>query len=147
VEDILRTPDVDEDVLRSLYERRHLRSDEEIASMLERVRPVVRKEEKLYYIEPVDPYVPFTWNPKITHEAKNLRRYRVVHTIHAWDRHRWGTPKPTIAEVFSMFPSDAVDNGVIAFETWGPSLSDIDRQGAAMNDGCYVANTILYTAG
>jgi hypothetical protein len=146
VEGTLSTPDVDEAALQVLISQKRELTDEEITTMLGRLKPVVRRDGALYYIEPVDPRgVAFTWDPKTIDEAVGLKEHGVIHTLHTWGY--YGLFKPSLAEVLSMISVSAVIDGVVAFETIGPDdASDLNRQWTAVNAGYHVANTILYTA-
>jgi hypothetical protein len=146
VEGTLSTPDVDEAALQVLLAQKRELTDEEIATMLVRIKPVVRRDGSLYYIQSVDPRkIAFTWRPETTDEAVGLKEHSVIHTLHTWGY--YGMFKPSLAEVLSMISVAAVIEGVVSFETIGPDdINDLNRQGVAVNAGYHVANTILYTA-
>lgn len=139
----LRTPDIDDARLQELLNLQRELSDSEIASMLDHVRPVVCRGEKLYYIELVDPRtIAFTWDPQPIVEATNLAPFATLYTLHSYGY--YGMFKPSLAEVLAMIPQQLI-NVVAAFETNGPDdAQDLRRQWAATDAGWHVANTTLY---
>jgi hypothetical protein len=110
-------------------------TNERLAELLVRIRPVCQFEGRLHYIRPVDPRrIAFLWDPQSDGMADNLVALECVMT-----RHDYGHPslfKPTIAEVLAQIPEDVVDR-VVAFET--SRNADFDE-----HSDCHVTSTILY---
>jgi len=110
-------------------------TDERLAELLARIRPVHRFDGELCYIKPVDPRrIAFTWDPKKDMRADGLVALQYVMTCHDY-----GHPslfKPSVAEVLAQIPEDIVDE-VVAFET--SRDADFDR-----GLGCHVTTTIFY---
>ncbi|MGE5312747.1 MAG: hypothetical protein ACM3MA_01920 [Acidobacteriota bacterium] len=139
-----QVPDVDRAALEDLLNRKRPLTDQVMRHMLTTIRPVVRRDGELRYIEiPEDlKGVAFTWSPKITESADGLTEVGRVHTLHTWAY--YGCFKPSLEEVLTMIPPDMLDTAK-AFETVGPEdASDLNRQPAAMDEGYHVAVTILY---
>lgn len=71
---------------------------ERIEEISKTLKPLVRKDDKLYSIKDVDPIgVAFTWDPKFKEEITNLKGYERVSFF------SYGYPlfwKPSIEEVF-----------------------------------------------
>ena len=141
---VVKTPDVDEAMFKELLTGKRELSDKQIADLLKRVKPVVRRNGSLYYIKPVDPRgVSFIWDPKTTKKATDLSEVGKINTLHTWGY--YGLFKPSLAEVLEMIPEDQIEN-CKAFETIGPDdVHDLNRQWAAVDGGYHVAVTILYT--
>lgn len=114
-----------------------------ITELLKQIRPCVRRDDKLHFIQPVDPRkVAFTWDPKLAGEAPEMPIIGKIRTLHTYGYH--GFFKPSIAEVLAQIPEDLLPN-VGAFETNGPeTASDLDREREALHAGFHVAETILY---
>ena len=138
-------PNVDEQLLAVLLAYKRELSDEELADLAQRIRPVVRDENgRCFYIEAVDPRKEaFTWSPTLTDEAADgaggIVRIATIYTLHSY-----GAPslfKPSIAEVISMIPQHLLGK-VIAFETVCPD--DVGGQRSALAKGYHVAVTHLY---
>lgn len=77
-------------------------TDEEVAELQERIRPVVfDKKGEARFIEPVDPRkISFTWDPTFTDEEVNLDVIGEMQMLHTY-----GAPvffKPSVAEVFAQ---------------------------------------------
>lgn len=142
-----KTPSVDEDLLAVLLAYKRELSDQELAELAQKIRPICRdKEGKCFFIEPVDPRkVSFIWSPSYTEEADGpggIVRHSTIYTLHSFSFH--GMFKPSVAEVLAMIPLHLLDK-VIAFETIGPDdVYDLNRQRAAMNASFHVAITHLY---
>lgn len=135
------TPNVNKELFEKLLASKRELSNNELAELVRKIRPVVRdKNGRCYYIKPVDPReVAFTWDPVLTEEATRITRIETIHTLHSFGY--YGMFKPSIAEVLSMVPQNLLDK-VIAFETIGPSdMSDLKRQWAAVNANYHVAVT------
>ena len=139
-----QVPDVDRAALEDLLNRKRPLTDQVMRHMLTTIRPVVRRDGELRYIEiPEDlKGAAFTWSPKITESADGLTEVGRVHTLHTWAY--YGFFKPSLEEVLTMIPPNMLDTAK-AFETVGPEdASDLNRQPAAMDEGYHVAVTILY---
>lgn len=99
--------------------------DDRITELNEILKPVIRKDNKLYYIEPVDPArTAFTWNPVTTDEAIDLEEYSRVPFF------SWSLPslwKPSIKEVFVEIQDNSlIIENCVAFEV---VHSCIDEEG------------------
>lgn len=70
-----------------------------IDEISETLKPLIRKDGKLYSIEEVDPYMTaFTWDPKLKEEIKNIKEYcKIPFFSYSYPILFW---KPSIAEVF-----------------------------------------------
>lgn len=79
------------------------------------LKPVVRKERKLLYIEDVDPCTTsFTWNPKIKCEAEHLVEYTRVPFFSYSYPTLW---KPSIEEILVNVQDDeSIIRNCVAFE-------------------------------
>lgn len=112
-------------------------SDERLAKLSPRIKPVVEKDGKLFYIKDVNPRTTaFTWDPTPTVEAEDLVRLTTIPT-----RHTFGAPaffKPSIAEVLAQIPLEYLDD-VVAFETLSDNLLARD-----IRNGWHITTTILY---
>jgi hypothetical protein len=110
-------------------------TDERLAELLGRIRPVYRFDGELWHIKPVDPCrIAFLWDPKEDGRAKGLKPLRSIETCHDY-----GHPslfKPSIAEVLAQIPEDILGE-VVAFET--SRCADFDE-----GRDCHVTTTILY---
>ena len=119
-------------------------SDERLAELVARIRPVVRQDDQLFYIKPVDPRkIAFTWDPKLDGRAHRLARLVSVRTLHTYGY--YGMFKPSIAECLAQMPEEIADNAV-AFEiTESPSTAeDLRREQEALDEGFHVAETVFY---
>lgn len=109
-------------------------TEERLAELLPRIRPVVRKDGGLWYIKPVDPRrIAFLWDPTLDAKVEDLKELRGIHTFHDY-----GHPslfKPSIAEVLAQIPADIVDE-TVAFET---GFVDFDQ-----GRDCHLAWTVFY---
>ncbi len=140
----VRTPDVNEKLLNVLLADKRELTDDEIARLLENIKPVVRGEDdQLYYIAPIDPKkVSFIWGPHLTNKATDLGEIAKIYTLHTWGY--FGFFKPSLEEVLSMIPQRMIEI-VKAFEIIGPDdAHDLNRQSSAISAGYQVAVTILY---
>lgn len=119
-------------------------TDENLAELAERIKPVVKKGSALRYIEDVGlRTVAFTWSPTLTKKAKGLEPICDITTYHSY-----GAPnmfKPSIAEVISQIPEKHLTD-VVAFQiTSSPdTVDDLNREIQALNAGYHVATTTLY---
>jgi hypothetical protein len=119
-------------------------SDERLAELAKRIRPVVRsRSNALAYIEPCDlRRVSFIWDAKITRKASKLVKHATIRTLHTYGY--YGLFKPSIAEVLAQIPEDLIEQ-TVAFEVIGPKdASDLNREQEALNAGFHVAVTHLY---
>jgi hypothetical protein len=78
-------------------------TDERLEELLKRISPVVRnsdKNNKLYYIEDVDPKTQaFTWSPTFTKKAKKLVEIGYTFSLHSSYPGLW---KPSMQEVLAF---------------------------------------------
>ena len=141
--DLVRTPNVDKELLGILLAYKRELSDEQIAEMLETMQPVVRRDGELFYIKSVDPRkVSFTWGPTTTKKATGLLEIARIYTLHTWGY--YGFFKPSLEEVLSMIPMHLITN-IKAFEINGPKdVHDLNRQNDAVDAGYHVAVVTLY---
>jgi hypothetical protein len=124
-------------------------SDEELAELAKRIRPVVRKKsrgKRPFYIK-VNPDLrgtSYLWDVKYEKEATGLFEFATVTTLHTYGYHAFF--KPSVAEVLAQIPPEYRDR-VVAFEiTERPmSAEDLNKERAALNQGFHVAVTALYT--
>lgn len=122
-------------------------NNERITELLARIRPCVRKKDKLHFIGPLDPRdVAFTWNPTLEGEApSDLPVLAKIRTLHTYGY--YGLFKPSLAEVLAQIPADLVGK-VTAFETHGPQTADDFYRDAetkaAFDAGFHTAETTLY---
>ncbi len=117
-------------------------SYERVIELVEGIHPVVKHDERLWYIESVDPWkTAFNWDPTLRREATDLEPLQTVRTLHTY-----GAPvffKPSIAEVLAQLPEDIA--GVVAFSVRGPADADaLNTELEALNAGFHVATTTLY---
>jgi len=143
---VLDVPIVDEEMYRRLLARRRLLTDQQIAEMLQTIRPVVR-DGVLRHIETAQPrHFAFLRNPRFTNEeVVGLNVLETIYTLHPFGyRDRF---VPAIDEVLSMIPEELLGE-VAAFEVVGPrSETDLARQHFLVDEYHYhVAATILYAA-
>lgn len=138
------TPDVDDELLTSLIQKKRTLSDEQVRDMLDVMRPVVRKDDQLFYTELVEPYsTSFIKDPTLAHEALGVKEVHRIYTLHTY-KNNGRLFTPIIEEVLAMIPEDSLES-VKAFETFGPfDRNDQNRQAAATRAGYFVAVTILY---
>jgi hypothetical protein len=133
---VVRESDLEE----KLRNRREL-SDQQVAEILKRITPVIRKNDTLYYIEATNPNN-FTREPKLLGEAQDLIEHAKIVTLHGYGYHC--TFEPSLREVLSQIPPDLLKEAK-AFETIGPQcIGDFYRQHRAVHAGYHVALTILY---
>ena len=87
-------------------------SDERLAELQRRIRPVVGVDENLHYIQDVDPReIAFTWSPRATKRARGLVKLTTIETIHGY-----GAPvyfKPSIAEVLAQIPQELIEQTLV----------------------------------
>jgi len=76
-----------------------------------RIKPVIEKEDHLYYIEDVDlRSVSFIWSPQTTKQALGLIEIGTIATYHTYGYA--GFFKPSIAEVIAQIPSKYIEECV-----------------------------------
>jgi len=134
-------------------------SNERLAELSARIKPVVRFNHKARELPPKDGWnlsdlVPdkhdgllyfvedsyprdnlFTWEPEPTHQAEDLKEFDAILTWHTWAY--YGFFKPTIAEVLAQIPEQLLDK-VVAFQT----LASVEIDNIVGD--YHVAITILY---
>jgi hypothetical protein len=111
-------------------------TDEKLYSLNSIIKPVVKREDKLYYIKEVNlRNESFAWNPKITIEAQNLTKFAEVLTYHTYGY--MGLFKPSIAEVLAQIPDELI-NECVAFEI----QSELGKE--AIRGDYHISNTTLY---
>lgn len=115
----------------------------EIGKRLEHIRPCVRRNGKLHFIDKVDPrQVSFIWDPPLAREAPEMPVLRKIRTLHTYGY--YGMFKPSLAEVLAQIPKDIIDQ-VGAFEVNGPETADdLNQEREALDAGYHVAETTLY---
>lgn len=120
-------------------------SNERLAELLARIRPVVRQDGEPWYIKPVDPRnIAYTWDPTPTKKATDLVPLKTVRTLHTYGYH--GMFKPSIAECLAQMPDDVAETAV-AFEIVDSpqTADDLNREREALNEGFHVAQTTFYS--
>lgn len=127
-----------------------------IQELAERIKPIVRFAEGekglfrstdgyLFYIQPVNLFdVAYTWEPKPTEKATDLKSLCDITTYHSFAY--YGFFKPSIAEVIAQIPEEWLDR-VVAFEivTSPRSADDLNTNSEALNAGYHVATTRFYS--
>ena len=118
-------------------------SDEKLNSLIEKIVPVVKENDKFYQIEiPNLRNIAYTWEPKIIKECDNLKEIKRIKTHHYCGY--YGMFKPSIAEVLSQIPEDLIDK-VNAFEIINDVNSGTDTEIKIFREGNgHLAITILY---
>ena len=112
-------------------------NDNNLYTLMEKIKPVAEKDGKLYYIKDVDPRtVAFTWDPEFKAEATGLTECGTIHTMHTYGYH--GFFKPTIAEVMAQIPKEYYSKAV-AFAT--------DFGGFTNDNKHHIGVTVLYEKG
>lgn len=112
-------------------------SDAKLEELYKRIKPVVKRKGKLYYIKDEDPRkVAFTWDPKLKNKAKKLEKLCNITTYHTYGY--YGFFKPSIAEVIAQIPKYYLDK-TVAFET----LTDLTVENIVGD--YHVTTTTLYT--
>ena len=108
-------------------------SEGELKLLSKRIKPLVRRDGGLRYIQQVDlRKVSFLWDPQIRGKAKGLELVKEIETLHTY-----GAPvyfKPSIAEVIAQIPKEDLAT-IDAFETTHPF---------GVQGGHHVATTKLY---
>jgi len=118
-------------------------SDEKLNSLIKKIVPVVRKDNKLYHIEiPNLRNIAYTWDYKTTEEYSNLKEITRIKTNHYCRYH--GLFKPSIAEVLAQIPEHLIDK-IDAFEIISDVCSGTDDEIKIFKEGNgHLATTILY---
>ena len=119
--------------------------DETLATLVDRIKPVIRKKENLYYIKPVDPRkTAYLWDPKTTKKAKGLEQLTDIRTYHTFGY--YGFFKPSIYEVIAAIPEELLLR-VVAFELIDKpeTREDLGKEWDLINEGYQVATARLYT--
>jgi hypothetical protein len=123
-------------------------SNEELAELAKRIRPVVRKESdgRPFYIKADSDLrrLSYLWDVKYEEEAKGLFEFATITTLHTYGY--YGMFKPSVAEVIAQIPPDYRDR-VVAFEITTRPLcaDDLNKQKKAVNEGFHMAVTALLT--
>ena len=119
-------------------------TDERLAELAERIKPVIRKNDVLYSIKPVDlRKIAFIWDPTEDGEAPALESIGEIRTYH-----KFGHPgffKPSIAEVLAMIPDEFINNVEFFEIIESPkNADDLNKEKEALAMGYHVARTRLY---
>lgn len=140
----MTSPDVDEDELADLLALRRALSDEELKSMMHRLKPVVRGGGELYEVDVKEASDNYLYQPQLVGDPVDEPRLLFsITTLHPFSNcYRIFCPTP--ADVFAMMSSDA--SGMASFfEIIGPeSEADLERQMAAVKRGFHAATTNFY---
>jgi len=120
-------------------------SEEKLYELGQRIKPLVSKGRNLFYIKPCHPRdTAFSWAPKRTKVATDLRKLTEITTYHTWGH--YSLFKPSIAEVLAQIPEEYLDR-CCAFVTEGPEIADdLHKHMDIFNEGYHVAITTLYEA-
>lgn len=113
---------VDEATIASLLAAARRPSRDEAEALIEHIRPVVRRDGELYYVEKPEVDVVFTEIPQFTARAEGLKVVGQSHTVHTFNAQH-STLRPTCIEVFSFLPDDLREQ-VVAFEVVGPTTQE-----------------------
>ena len=118
-------------------------TEERLNILIKKIVPVVKEDNKLYFIEIPDlRKIAYTWDYKITEECNNLKEISRIKTHHYCGY--YGLFKPSIAEVLSQIPEDLI-NKVVAFEIISDVCSGTDDEIKIFNEGNgHLATAILY---
>ncbi len=117
-------------------------SDERLTELYARIKPVVRKDDELYFIKDVHPRnIAFTLHPEITHKPeKPLIKLTTIKTKHGCGYILFF--KPSIDEVLACIPDELLqDNKTVAFEINKKPIQMITDNG----NYHHTAQTTLYT--
>ena len=120
-------------------------SDERIKELCATIKPLVRVDGELCFIEMPHPRdVSFIWDPMITGKVSGIQTIAEITTYHTYAY--YGFFKPSIAEVLAQIPEEYIGR-VTTYEVNGPETAeDLNRNLDALNAGYQVARTILYIA-
>jgi hypothetical protein len=119
-------------------------SEEELEKRAQTIKPVIRFDGTLHYIEDVHlSNVSHIWSPVKKDVASGLLPVTNVVTYHTYGY--CGLFKPSIAEVLAQVPEEIVDQ-VCAFEIVEKpkSAEDLNRNLEALNTGYHFATVQLY---
>ncbi len=119
-------------------------TDEELALRAQRIKPVIRRNSKLFNIKLPDLKTEsYIWDPVLTDEAPELVALYDFTTYHTWAY--YGSFKPTIAEVLAAIPAEFLDR-TVAFEMIASpeTADDLNKEREALNAGYNVAIVRLY---
>lgn len=119
-------------------------TDERLAELAARIKPVVQFKGRRHYIAPVDLRgEAYTWAPRLAEEAPPLVTLGEFQTYHAYGY--YGMFKPSVAEVLAQVPAEHAAQAV-AFEivVWPETSADLNQYLEALNAGYHVATTRLY---
>ena len=101
-------------------------TEERLNTLIKKIVPVVRENNKLYKIEIPDlRKIAYTWDYKITEECNNLKEVMRIKTNHYCGY--YGLFKPSIAEVLAQIPENLI-NKVVAFEIISDVCSGTDDE-------------------
>ena len=90
-------------------------SDEVLNTLTDRIKPVVLRGRRLFYIEPVDPRkIAFNWDPTLAMEAIDLEEVATITTLHSTASSVFF--KVSIADVLAQIPVGYTDQ-IVAFRT------------------------------
>lgn len=118
--------------------------DERVDELSKRIRPTVKFDGELRYIQPVNLHtIAYMWEPKAAEAATGLVPLRDITTYHSYSY--YGFFKPSIGEVLKQIPDDLLEQ-VVAFEIIGSpeNADDLNDEQEALNAGYHVATTRLY---
>ena len=103
-------------------------TNERLLELSKTLKPVIRKEGKLFYIEDVDPCTSsFIWDPKIKCEAEHLVEYTRVPFFSRSYPALW---KPSVEEVLvEVQDDDKIIRDCVAFEVVHYRMDDIEGKG------------------
>lgn len=122
------TFNVDEVLFERLLDGTQFRYSERLEELCMRTRPLVRQEERLYYVAgnvpigTVWPMLPLSPDP-----VEDLVELTKIHTLHRQGGYRLQF-RPSVEEVIAFVPRH-LEERLTAFETVGPQyVGDIDCQ-------------------
>ena len=116
-------------------------TDERLAELAERIKPLIRHRDLLFTIAPVDPSrQTFIIDPVLLEVAMGLEAIAEIRTYHTFQH-----PlifRPSVAEVLAMIPDEFIDE-VKFFEIVEPP-KNLNMEKEALDMGYHVARTRLY---
>ena len=124
-------------------------TDEELAERWPRIQPIVRKEGKSWFIEPVDTdNIAYTWDPQTKEPAPEDMPVLGTNdrVLVSWAY--YGFFKPTIRECLAQIPDNLLEQ-CKAFEiTWSPDVAEDfykdTESGAAFDSGYHTCTVVYY---
>lgn len=121
-------------------------SDQRLAELAPRIRPVTIRDGTFWFIKPYDPRkTAFSWKPTLDVPAGPLTALRRVGTMHSFSF--YGFFKPSVAEVLAQIPEDLIEQA-IAFHTVGPrDAEELNQQMEHINAGFHLAQTTFFRRG